>query len=184
MLLMTLRGTPTMYYGDEIGLKNVPIPPEGVQDPWEKNEPGLGLGRDPCRTPMQWSAERNAGFSDGEPWLPLSADYATRNVATLRGDLRAILTLYRRLIALRHEHPSLSIGDYTPGGVEGDIFWFERRHEDTRFIVALNFSHEAGMIRVATDKGRVLVSTFLDRESDVVVPEVALRGDEGLILAS
>jgi alpha-glucosidase len=132
---------------------------------------------------MQWSAERNAGFSDGEPWLPLSADYATRNVATSRGDPHSILTLCHRLIALRREHPSLSIGDYMPGGVQGDVFWFERRHEDTRFIVALNFSHQLGMIRVATDRGRVLVSTFLDRESDGVDPEVALRGDEGLILA-
>ena len=71
MLLLTLRGTPTIYYGDEIGMRDVPIPPERVQDPWEKNEPGLGLGRDPERTPMQWDGRPKAGFTTGEPWLPL-----------------------------------------------------------------------------------------------------------------
>ena len=72
MLLLTLRGTPTMYYGDEIGMRDVEIPPERVQDPWEKNEPGLGLGRDPERTPMQWDALAEAPASRaGEPWLPL-----------------------------------------------------------------------------------------------------------------
>jgi len=63
VLLLTLRGTPTLYYGDEIGMRDVPIPPDRVQDPFEKNVPGLGLGRDPERTPMQWSAAPHAGFS-------------------------------------------------------------------------------------------------------------------------
>jgi alpha-glucosidase len=182
MLLMTLRGTPTMYYGDEIGLQNVPIPPQRVQDPWERNEPGLGLGRDPCRTPMQWSAESNAGFSDGEPWLPLSADHKMRNVEMLRNDPRSILTLYRRLIALRREHLALGIGDYVPGGIEGDVLWFERRHGDTRLIVALNFGHEASAVRLPGD-ARVLLSTYLDREDGPVRSELALRSDEGIILA-
>jgi alpha-glucosidase len=181
MLLMMLRGTPTMYYGDELGLQNVPIPPERVQDPWEKNEPGLGLGRDPSRTPMQWSAGANAGFGDGVPWLPLSEDYATRNVATLRGDPRSILTLYRRLIALRREHRALSTGEYMPGGVVGDVFWFERRHEDARFVVALNFGREAVAIRLR-GRSRVLLSTSLDREGEEIGPDLCVQGDKGLLL--
>jgi alpha-glucosidase len=181
MLLMTLRGTPTMYYGDEIGLQNVPVPPERVQDPWEKNEPGLGLGRDPYRTPMQWSAGRNAGFSNGEPWLPLSADHGTRNVAALGGDPRSILALYRRLIAIRREHLALSVGDYVPGEVEGDVFWFERRHKDARLIVALNFGPEASVVRLPDDR-RVLLSTHLDRDGERVGSQLTLRGDEGAIL--
>src|ERR671932_343004 len=80
MLLLTLRGTPTMYYGDEIGLGRVEIPPERVQDPWEKNEPGLGFGRDPARTPMQWERGPNAGFTAGEPWLPLDREHGGCNV--------------------------------------------------------------------------------------------------------
>ena len=70
MMLLTLRGTPTMYYGDEIGMADVPIPPECVHDPLERNVPGLGLGRDPQRSPMQWTSGVHSGFSDGEPWLP------------------------------------------------------------------------------------------------------------------
>ena len=70
MLLLTLLGTPTMYYGDELGIGKVTIPPEAMQDPWEKNEPGLGLGRDPSRTPFQWDATTNAGFSGGRPCCP------------------------------------------------------------------------------------------------------------------
>ena len=106
MLLLTLRGTPTMYYGDEIGLARVEIPPERVQDPWEKNEPGLGLGRDPERTPMQWDGSPNAGFTTGEPWLPLRRR-STRPATSkaLPRDPGSILTLYRRLIALRRDEP-------------------------------------------------------------------------------
>jgi alpha-glucosidase len=182
MLLLMLRGTPTMYYGDELGLLNVPIPPERVQDPWEKNEPGLGLGRDPCRTPMQWSGEVNAGFSKGQSWLPLSTDYESRNVASLRDDPRSILTLYGRLIALRREHPAFSIGDYVPGGIEGDVLWFERRHGQAQFIVALNFGREAATLRLPND-ARVLLSTHCDREDEAIQIELALRSDEGVILA-
>jgi alpha-glucosidase len=185
MLLLTLRGTPTMYYGDEIGLQNVPIPPERVQDPWEKNEPGLGLGRDPYRTPMQWSAGRNAGFSEGEPWLPLTGDHDRRNVEILADDPRSILALYRRLIALRREHLALSIGDYAPGEVDGSIFWFERGHENTRLIVALNFGQEPGIVHLRGNavRSRVLLSTALDRDGEEVGTDVGLRGDEGLLIA-
>jgi alpha-glucosidase len=83
MLLLTLWGTPIMYYGDEIGMQDVPIPSERMQDPWEQRVPGLGLGRDPQRTPMQWDETPNAGFTneDVQPWLPLADDYKAVNVA-------------------------------------------------------------------------------------------------------
>src|SRR5438067_4833032 len=82
MMLLTLRGTPTIYQGEEIGMADVPIPPERVRDPWELNVPGLGLGRDPERTPMQWDASPHAGFSSSEPWLPVASEYQVTNVAT------------------------------------------------------------------------------------------------------
>src|SRR5919198_758685 len=110
MLLLTLRGTPTLYYGDEIGMPDAVIPPRLVQDPWEKNVPGLGLGRDPERTPMQWDSSPNAGFTTGTPWLPIAADYQTVNVAVERDDPASMLTLYRRLIALRRATPALAVG--------------------------------------------------------------------------
>jgi alpha-glucosidase len=88
MLLLTLRGTPTIYYGDEIGMADVPIAVKDLRDPWALNEPGLGVGRDPQRTPMQWSAGPQAGFSTARPWLPLAKDFQSMNVETLRGPPR------------------------------------------------------------------------------------------------
>ena len=113
MLLLTLRGTPTMYYGDEIGMHDVAIPFHRVRDPFEKNVPGLGFGRDPVRTPMQWSDGMAAGFTTGAPWLPIADDFSMNNVAALRDDPRSILTLYQRLIELRRAEPALSVGDYS-----------------------------------------------------------------------
>ena len=86
MLLLTLRGTPTLYYGDEIGMRQVTIAPHEVRDPFEKNVPGIGVGRDGCRTPMQWDATDGAGFSNAKPWLPLADDYRRENVAALDAD--------------------------------------------------------------------------------------------------
>ncbi len=86
MLLLTLRGTPTLYYGDEIGMHQVAIAPDQVRDPFEKNVPGIGVGRDGCRTPMQWNATPHAGFSTATPWLPLSDDFAQENVVNLEAD--------------------------------------------------------------------------------------------------
>src|SRR5690606_20682578 len=110
MLLLTFRGTPTLYYGDEIGMEDVEIAPEQMRDGWEKSEPGIGLSRDPQRTPMQWNGSRHAGFSTVRPWLPLAPDYAVRNVAAAHADPTSILTLHRRLIALRRSRPSLAVG--------------------------------------------------------------------------
>ena len=99
MLLLTLRGTPTLYYGDELGLSDVTIPAVQVLDPRELREPGLGLGRDPVRTPMPWDGSENAGFTTAKPWLPLNADWPTRNVARMAEEPDSILTLYRQLLA-------------------------------------------------------------------------------------
>jgi alpha-glucosidase len=93
MLLLTLRGTPTLYQGDELGMVDVPIPPDRVRDPLELNMPGLGLGRDPVRTPMPWSGEPYAGFSSTEPWLPLNPDWRDMNVARQIDDPASILSL-------------------------------------------------------------------------------------------
>ncbi|GIV96079.1 MAG: alpha-amylase [Herpetosiphonaceae bacterium] len=185
MLLLTLRGTPTIYYGDEIGMHDVSIPPELAQDPWEKNVPGLGLGRDPERTPMQWDTGPNAGFTAGTPWLPLAAGYPTVNVATEREDPTSMLALYRRLIMLRRAEPALSVGSYRPAGVSGDVLAYLREHEGRRFLVALNLSHAPqqfapGGLRL---HGRAALSTFLDREGEHVSDSLVLRGDEGLIVA-
>src|SRR5690606_34626954 len=86
MLLLTLRGTPTLYQGDELGIGEVDIPPDRIRDPQDLRQPGLGLGRDGARTPMPWNATAHAGFSTTEPWLPLNQDWPVRNVARQEED--------------------------------------------------------------------------------------------------
>ncbi|HEY8580474.1 MAG TPA: alpha-amylase family glycosyl hydrolase [Beijerinckiaceae bacterium] len=178
MLLLTLRGTPTLYYGDEIGLANVNVPPDRVQDPWETNEPGHGFGRDPQRTPMQWDDGPHAGFSTVAPWLPLSDDAAQRNVARLSLDPLSILNLYRRLIALRREHDALSVGDYEQQQCDHNVFSFIRRSRSGSVWVGLNMSRQDAP--VSPPPGRLLLSTNLDR-SDGDPPRV-LRANEGVIV--
>src|SRR5262245_31899046 len=141
MLLLTLRGTPTMYYGDELGIGKVVIPHQAVRDPWERNEPGLGLGRDPSRTPFQWDATANAGFTRGEPWLPVTPSFRNCNVDALRTDNASILTLYRRLLSLRREHRALSTGAFRLIGVQGGALIYERFDESERIVVCLNFEN-------------------------------------------
>jgi alpha-glucosidase len=185
MLLLTLRGTPTLYYGDEIGMHNVPIPPDRVQDPFEKNVPGMGHGRDPERTPMQWSSVKNAGFTSGDPWLPIAEDWQSVNVEANSAESQSILSLYRRLIALRRHHAALSIGDYQPLPEHGDLLSYRRQFDNgTRFLIILNLGSEAVVFHnpAAPIRGTVALSTYLDRESELFPGHIAVRGDEGLII--
>ena len=184
MLLMTLRGTPTLYYGDEIGMQQVVVPPARVQDPFEKNVPGHGFGRDGARTPMQWDASRYAGFSETEPWLPLANDFHSVNVADQREDATSIYHLYRRLIATRKMRRSLQVGAYRPVVAGGDLLLFTRMHERERMLVALNLGDEATAVEFRTGRlaGRVLVSAFGDRDGESVDRSIDLRGDEGLLI--
>ncbi len=183
MLLLTLRGTPTLYYGDEIGMRDVPIPPERVQDPFEKRVPGKGLGRDPERTPMQWDAGPGAGFTTGDPWLPLADDWRAVNVEAERGDPGSMLALYHRLIELRRGEPALEVGRFEPVAAEGDVLAYLRRGGGD-FLVALNLGPHPHVLRRPADApgGVVAVSTHLDREGEVVSGDVHLRGHEGLVI--
>jgi alpha-glucosidase len=185
MLLLTLRGTPTLYYGDEIGMRDVAIPPERVQDPWEKNVPGLGLGRDPERTPMQWEAAPNAGFTGGRPWLPVAADADVVNVLRQREDPRSILTLYRRLLALRRARPALAVGAYEPVETTGDVLAYSRRAGTSRCLVALNLGSSGQRLEVPPvfRNGEILISTGLDRDEDDIGKHLDLRPDEGVVVA-
>ncbi len=186
VLLLTLRGTPTLYYGDEIGMLNVEIPADRVEDPLEKNIPGLGLGRDPCRTPMQWSAHDNAGFTSGRPWLPVDDDYAIVNVDAQSADPTSILTLYRKLIGLRREHAALAYGEYQAVATTGDLLAYIRKHETQRFLMALNLGAEPYAVSfsdVIGDRGRIVISTHLDREGEIMQGDLNLRGNEGVVIA-
>lgn len=185
MLLLTLRGTPTMYYGDELGMVNVPIAADRVQDPLEKNVPGVGLGRDPCRTPMQWDGSLHAGFTSAQPWLPISDDYAVVNVRSEDDDATAILSLYRRLLQLRRSQPALSGGDYEPVATSGDLLAYLRRTRHECLLIALNLGEEPYALSLdpLAKAGRTLLSTYLDRDGEESNGNVALRANEGLIVA-
>ena len=100
MLQLTLPGIPVVYYGDELGMHDVPIAKDQVRDPFEWQTGGRGLGRDPERTPMQWSAEANAGFTTSKPWLPIADDFMTVNVETQRKDVHSSFVMYRTLLEL------------------------------------------------------------------------------------
>jgi alpha-glucosidase len=184
MLLLTLRGTPTMYYGDEIGMHDVPIPPDRIQDPFEKNVPGRGLGRDPERTPMQWSPQPNAGFTTGEPWLPIAGDYREINVEVERNDPRSILSLYHRLIALRRGEPALEVGRFEPFEAEGDVLAYARggREGEGAFLVALNLGPQPQSLRLDGKSGRIALSTHLDRAGERADKTLELRADEGVLV--
>jgi alpha-glucosidase len=184
MLLLTLRGTPTLYYGDEIGMTDVEIPPEREQDPWGKQVPGLGLGRDPERTPMQWDASPNVGFSTAEPWLPVAPDHEAVNVEAQRAAPTSILNLYRRLLAYRKVTPALQWGSYQAvDGVPRACYVFVRQTDDQRVLIALNFSAQDQRVTLpAHDGGTIVLSTHLDREETISLGDLILRGHEGVIV--
>ena len=103
--------------------------------------PGIGVGRDGARTPMQWNCSPFAGFSGSEPWLPLSADWATRNVDMLRQDKNSIYVLYRRLIEARRHSQALRRGLYRPIPSKGDLLLYVREFGSERMLMALNLPH-------------------------------------------
>jgi alpha-glucosidase len=184
ILLMSLRGTPTIYYGDEIGMEQAVLPPDRIRDPLERNVPGLEIGRDGCRTPMQWDDSPNAGFCTGEPWLPVAIEFRERNVATQRIDPCSIYHLYRRLIALRRKWRALVLGAYRPVVASGDLLLYVREVADERLLIALNFGGDPIAARFAAGylAGRLLLSSHGERGGEPVTGSVDLRGHEGVVI--
>ncbi len=181
LLLLTLRGTPTIYYGDEIGMEDVPVAPEDVRDPWERNVPGLGLGRDPERSPMRWDAGPNAGFTTGTPWLPVGGDVERVNVAAQRADPGSPLALHRRLLALRRAEPALGAGSLLLLPRQGDVVAYERRHAGRALLVVANVAPEARRFDPGPRRGPVLLSTHAGGPEAIPGPFL-LRPDEALVV--
>ena len=175
-MLLALRGTPVLYYGDEIGMPETVVPPDRELDPVARV--GKRPGRDRCRTPMHWSSEPGAGFTTAgtEPWLPFG-DASACNVADQRGDPSSPLSLTRDLIALRRELPDLRVRAYealrSPDGV-----WAWRRGAHT--VVALNLS-DRDLVQEDLS-GTIRLSTHRERASETVQGRVELAPWEGVVL--
>ena len=181
VLLLTLKGTPFFFAGDEIGMERVAIPPERVNDPFGKLVEGYDLGRDPERAPIAWNGGRNGGFTQGEPWLPLGADVARRNVEAMMADRRSLLWLYRRLIRLRREQPVLTAGEFVPMRSRNDILRYRRVCGAEAILVALNLVHEPRKLEWR-GTGERLISTALDGEGERISGPLLLRPDEGIVI--
>jgi alpha-glucosidase len=184
LLLLTLRGTPTIYYGDELGLPDSTIPPESVRDPWERGVPGLGLGRDPTRSPMPWSPAPNAGFCPphADPWLPLVPAYERLSVEAQLGERRSMLALTRALLRLRRREPALALGSYRPVAAPEGCFAYARELARRQLFVALNFTDaERTFVLPNGGTASVLVSTRLDRDG-WEEGTMRLREGEGCVL--
>jgi alpha-glucosidase len=185
MLLLTLRGTPTIYYGDELGMKDVPIPANEVQDPQGLRMPGKNLSRDPERTPMQWEATAHAGFSKARPWLRIGPGYKRENVQAQKDDPYSMLCLYKRLIQLRQSEPALMYGAYKPLYSDHQAIAFTRQAgEGDAFLMVFNFSHRPCYIQLKHGqvKGKIVLASSPDLEGADVTDTINLGGDEGIIV--
>jgi glycosidase len=182
MLLLSLRGTPTIYYGDELGFLEAEIPFEDQQDPWGINVPGLG--RDGCRTPMQWDPSPLAGFSPDaavRPWLPLTPDWAQRNVERQLSGPSSMLNLYRELLRYRNQSVPLQSGDYRAIDAPEGCYLFARGDGQQEVLVALNFTDHDLDVSIS-GAGTIALSTGLDRTMQAVDGSIALGGNEGVII--
>jgi alpha-glucosidase len=182
MLLLTLRGTPTIYYGDELGLPDVPISPDLVRDPWELGVPGLGLGRDPQRSPIPWESNPNGGFCrEGiRPWLPLIGQHTQRSVESQLTAPDSMLSLTRRLLRLRHETPALHRGVYHSCEAPDDCIAYVRAHAEQRLLVALNFSRDERTVALPEPRrGTVVASTSVHREGAAALGAIRLAPYQG-----
>lgn len=183
MLHLTLPGLPIVYYGDELGMQDGLIEPSEVRDPFEKSQPGIGLGRDPQRTPMQWSAEYHAGFSEADPWLPIASDSASWNVATETSDIGSFLSLYRHLLRLRSVSPLLREGSFTVLDAANDrVFMYVREYAGEKMTIVLNVSDQPCSVNVGNSRLVFLSSSPDRRIGRLDGPTIELAAHEALIV--
>jgi alpha-glucosidase len=162
-MLLTLRGTPFLYYGEEIGMQNVSVPSDRVCDPVGKRFPALN--RDPERTPMRWNAGTNAGFSSNpRTWLPIGDDPGQLNVAAQRNDPSSLLSFYRRVIWHRRENPCLTEGTYRSIESPAGTYVYERAQGSDLTIVALNFEARKISVSLPFSNATLELSTEAQRE--------------------
>jgi alpha-glucosidase len=183
-LYLTLRGTPLMYYGEEIGMtNNDPKRKEDVKDPigrlgWPREK-----GRDGERTPMQWDSSQNAGFSQAKPWLPVAASYKTQNVATELKNSDSILNFYRKVLALRHENAALRDGEYVAlNENDPNVLSYLREYKGEAVLVVLNMSSSSQKVSfdlkaqgLTATKAETMLNTGKVDDKSVSLQSIALE---------
>jgi alpha-glucosidase len=193
VLLFTLRGTPFLYYGEEIGMRNGRLRYRDLRDPYTKRYWPFRTGRDPARTPMQWDGSLQAGFTAGQPWLPISENVAYVNVEGESKDPSSLLSLYRRLIRFRKAKPTLRHGIYTPlESTDPSCLVFVRKDDrptgsQEDILVAVNFSSHRSRSSVSgmAREGTLLLSTYEQTEDRTLWKSgrLDLQPDEAIIVA-
>lgn len=188
---LTLRGTPILYYGEEIGMENYdPLRKEDVQDPigkigWPKEK-----GRDGERTPMQWNDTLNAGFSKGRPWVPVALNYPTHNVWNESRDKESLLVFYEKLIAMRKAHTAFSRGKYVALNVnDSNVLSYLRQSDTENILVVLNMSKKAQTVSfdltaqgVKAKSGRVLLNSLPEKEQRIELQNLKLEPYQTLLI--
>ncbi len=183
-LYLTLRGTPLMYYGEEIGMtNNDPKRREDVKDPigrlgWPKEK-----GRDGERTPMQWDASQNAGFSHAKPWLPVPSSYKTHNVASELQNPDSVLNFYKKVLALRHQNPALREGEYIPlNENDQNVLSYLRRFNNEAVLVVLNMSSSPQKVKfdlklqgLPASKAKTLLTTGKANRDSASLESISLE---------
>ena len=157
---MTLRGTPFLYYGEEIGMRDIHLRRSEILDPPGQRYWPLYKGRDGCRAPMQWDASPYAGFSSVRPWLPLHPDYVQRNVLAQQADPGSLYHFTKKLLSLRKQLPALRQGDLIPVQAAGGVLAYLRSTEEQTVLVAINFKGACGEVR---GSGGEMGAGFLER---------------------
>ncbi len=186
-MLVTLRGTIFMYYGDEIGLRDIHPRRSELLDPMAKHYWPFPAGRDGCRSPMQWDGSPNAGFSPAKPWLKVHPNSTTRNVAAQQKDPDSLFHFYKKLIACRKRHPALQDGDFIPiTGESKDVLAYLRQSRSETILVALNLSLAHKKLALAPDcidvNWEILVSSYNRWSVAFDKDTLVLNGEEALIL--
>lgn len=180
LLLLSLPGTLTIYNGEELGMQDVPISADEVQDPAEKRQPGIGMGRDPERTPMPWDGSPLAGFTSGKPWLPIGDANRAVNVQDSRMDPASTLSLYRELLRLRRAEPTLVSGQLTDISATDGLLQFLRSDDKGRFRISMNFSD--GAREFACEDGVIAAATSQHRQGERVSGKLVAQPAEAFTI--
>jgi alpha-glucosidase len=182
MLQLTLRGIPFIYYGEELGMKNVNIPKEKIRDPMVKKPRVYNFGRDTVRTPMQWNGSKFGGFSKVEPWLPLEKGFTKKNVDLQENDKKSFLNLYKTLIRLRKTRESLSNGKYIPLDIKNEnIMGFVRQKSREKTLILINFSKTFQEIQTPRGEWKEILNTNMNKNNRSGTGVITLQPSEGII---